>query len=98
MVRRAAKTDTNQTPMVAQLRGAGLHVVDTHALGDGFPDLVVVAYNLRTGRIDALLVEVKTDKGKLTPDERVFHDAFPQGGPLLVARDAADVLAWFGRL
>lgn len=98
MVRRAAKTDTNQPVMFQQIRGAGLHVLDTHALGGGFPDAVVVGYNLRTDRVDALLVEIKTDKGKLTPDERLFHEAFPQGGPLLVARDAADVLAWFGRL
>lgn len=51
-----------------------------------------------TDRVDALLVEIKTERGKLTPDEAEFHAEYPQGGPLLVARDAGDVLAWFGRL
>lgn len=97
-MRRAAKVDANQPAMFAQLRGAGLHVVDTSRLGHGFPDAVVSGYNLRTDRIEALLVEIKTPRGTLTPDEREFHAAYPSGGPLLVAREAADVLAWFGRL
>jgi hypothetical protein len=42
-------------------------------------------------------VEIKTDKGTLTDDERTWHESYPEGGPLIVARNEDDVLHWFGR-
>lgn len=97
-MRRAAKVDANQPALVAQLRAAGYHVAPTHALGRGFPDLIVTGVRLPTGDVAALLVEVKDSRGKLTEDEQEWHAAYPEGGPLIVARCAEDVLAWFGRV
>ena len=90
------KVDTNQPEIVKALRHCGLHVIDLHTLGKGVPDLLVTGYNPVANKVLALLVEVKTDKGKLTPDEMVWHDNFPQDGPLIVAHSADEVLWWFG--
>jgi len=48
--------DANHKAVVTALRGAGMRVFDTAALGDGFPDLVVVRQD---GRV--FLLEVKSD-------------------------------------
>lgn len=92
----AKRTDGNQAQIARELRAVGLAFYDTHEVGQGFPDGVVVGYNQRTGTVDALLVEIKTARGKLTPAERIFHAEYPEDGPLLVARSADDILAWFG--
>lgn len=97
-MRRAAKKDANHSPIANDLRRLGFHIWDTAALGDGGPDLVVTGHNLRTGRTEALLAEIKTAKGKLTPDEVEFHEAYPADGPLLIVRALDDVLRWFGRI
>jgi len=86
------KVDLNHTAMVKALRNSGFHVWDTHECGDGAPDLVVT--QRATGRV--LLVEVKGPKGKLTSAEVYWHTAYPDNGALIVAREADDVLKWFG--
>lgn len=53
---RTVHRDKNHKTIVTALRGAGLRVFDTAALGDGFPDLVVQRPD---GRI--VLVEIKSD-------------------------------------
>lgn len=68
----AAKADANQKPIVAALRGIGAKVVPTHAVGQGFPDLVVT-YGGRT-----LLLEIKDPtqpkhRHELTPAQKEFH-------------------------
>lgn len=69
-MRYAHKVDINQKAIVHALRKAGLSVAITSSIGDGFPDLVV-------GRAGTTyLLEVKQDKGDLTPDERKFVDAW----------------------
>ena len=40
-MRRAAKVDTSQAPIIAMLRANGMSVKDCSAVGQGFPDLVV---------------------------------------------------------
>lgn len=40
-MRRAAKTDTTQAPIVAALRANGMTVKDCSAVGQGFPDLMI---------------------------------------------------------
>jgi len=92
----AKRTDGNQAQIARELRAVGLAFYDTHEVGQGFPDGVVVGYNQRTGTVDALLVEIKTARGKLTDAEIEFHNEFPSDGPLIVARCAEDVLRWFG--
>jgi hypothetical protein len=90
-----AKADNNQPKMVADIRKAGLHVMHTHTIGKGAPDLVVTGYHQGINMVAALLVEIKDDKGKLTADEMIFHAEYPADGPLIIARCADDVLRWF---
>jgi hypothetical protein len=96
-MRVASRIDTNQPRMVRRLRELGFHITLLSQLGKGVPDVLVTAYSNRTERVEALLVEIKTDKGTLTEDERQWHESYPEGGPLLVARSEDDVLHWFGR-
>lgn len=84
--------------MVAALRKSGFHVMHTHMIGNGAPDLVVSGYHRDLGAICALLVEVKNKNGKLTDDEQRWHNNYPAGGPLIVAYSVDDVLLWFGAL
>lgn len=93
-VRRVARVDANQPEIVKALRRAGYHVTHLHTIGGGVPDLLVTGPS-KSGRILALLCEVKADKGKLTEDESEWFAQFPPGGPAIIARSAADVLAWF---
>lgn len=95
----ARKADANQQDVAAALRRLGFHVAFTHTVGRGFPDMVVTGTRLPAGDVVALLVELKNRDGRdrLEPAEASFHAAYPEGGPLIVAHDAADVLAWFGR-
>lgn len=75
-VRRRARTDSNQSEIVAAFRQAGASVAITSALGHGFPDLVV-GFRGRN-----LLVEVKPGDAKdprqhqLSEDEQRFVDGW----------------------
>ena len=71
-MRRAARTDSNQTEIVKAFRTMGCSVHCTHMVGDGFTDLVV-GFRGRNH-----LVEVKDgakapSQRKLTQDEAKFH-------------------------
>lgn len=74
-MRRAARTDSNQTAIVSALRSIGASVAVTSAVGDGFPD-IVVGY-----RGSNYLIEIK-DGGKppsaqaLTDDQIMFHGSW----------------------
>ena len=96
----AKRTDANQSSMVQQLRQCGVKVIHLHTVGKGVPDLLCCAYRRTTGQRELLLVEVKTDKGKLTKDQVTWHQEFTEDGtidvPMLVATGIEDVLAWFG--
>ena len=83
---RAAKVDLNQRAVVKAFRDAGCCVLHLHTVGQGCPDLLVG----RKGTV--WLVEVKGPKGKLTPDQEVFHAAWP----VHVVRSVDDVLALVG--
>ena len=97
-MRRAAKVDVNQPGMVREWRAAGLYVAHTHQLGRGFPDCIVTGYSIPLNAVAAVFVEIKDGNDKLTEKEAEWHADYPDGGPLIVARRAADVLRWFGRL
>ena len=90
--------DVNQREIVRAVRAAGLHVALTHQLGAGFPDAIVTGYSIPLDAVAAVLVEIKAGNDKLTEREQEWHAAYPDGGPLIVARSAEDVLAWFGRV
>ncbi len=83
---RAAKVDLNQPEIVAAFRRLGCCVMHAHTLGKGAPDLLVS----RKGTV--WMVEVKGPKGKLTPDQEVFHAVWP----VHVVRSVDDVLALVG--
>ena len=64
------------------LRRRGCLVVSLHTVGRGFPDLLVL---IPGGGL--ALVEVKSPKGKLTPDQEKF---LADGWPVAVVRDEVD--------
>ncbi len=68
-MRRSAKVDANQHPIVKSLKeifGPSC-VLDLSAVGKGCPDLAIGV------RGKTLLLELKTDKGTLTPSQIRFH-------------------------
>lgn len=72
MRRQAARVDANQAEIVAALRKAGAKVEHMHAMGGGFPDLLVMWRGVLT------LLEVKDGNKppsarKLTPDQVKWH-------------------------
>jgi hypothetical protein len=74
-MRRAARTDVNQTQLVKALRQMGATVAITSSLGKGFPDLTIGYKGLN------ILIEVKDgtkppSHQKLTPDETEFHSTW----------------------
>jgi len=85
MSRRAAKKDSNHNAIAAHLRSIGFSVLDTSAIGRGFPDCLV-------GRAGfACLVEIKNPAGKgikLTADEQRVRDQWT--GPYLVVTSPKD--------
>lgn len=71
-MRRAARVDENQKEIVTALRKIGAKVEPMHAMGRGFPDLLVLWRGVLT------LLEVKDgskppSKRKLTPDQVEWH-------------------------
>jgi Holliday junction resolvase len=79
-MRRAAASDANQKQIVAALRAAGCMVIPCHAVGQGFPDLVVGYQG------DTYLIEVKDPsqpkhRHELTPAQKLFHATWP-GKPI----------------
>lgn len=94
---RAARTDGNQTTIVAALRKAGRTVAVTSKMGDGFPDLVVGS---PYGRV--LLVEIKDEDPAryggpyspsrhvlLTGDQPDFHRRWATAIPIVFTIEEA---------
>ena len=72
---KAAKVDANQPQIVEEFRKRGCQVFHTHQIGKGFPDIAVKCGDR------LVLVEIKDgakppSARKLTPAEKVFHDAW----------------------
>ena len=86
---RAAKVDANHAEIRDGLGALGVYVIDTHRLGDGFPDLV--AWTLEVGW---QLLEVKTARGRLTKAERELQEQCP--GPIWIVRTLEDAAAKMG--
>jgi Holliday junction resolvase len=92
-VRRAARVDDNQAEIVKALRGAGATVTPAHAIGDGFPDLVVGF------RMATYLIEVKDgakppSAQKLTADQMRWHDGWR--GHVAIATSPCEALRIIG--
>jgi len=93
-VRRAAKTDRNQSEIVQALRDVGASVYSLAAVGDGIPDLLIGF------RRSTYLLEVKDGKKKpsareLTPDQVKFHAEW-FGGACVVVNSVPEALAAIG--
>lgn len=82
---RIKKVDKNQSQVVKELRELGFSVELTHIVGKGFPDFIV-----GFGDIFTIPVELKSDKGTLTDDEKIFHERYQ--GYIIVAYNTDDVL------
>ena len=85
-----AKTDANQAAIVQALRDAYCSVLPMHRLGQGAPDLAVG----KNGNV--YFLEVKTDKGKLTPAEQEFMDEWR--GHYAIVRTADEALRAIGAI
>ena len=93
-MRRAAASDANQKDIVAALRDVGATVIPCHAVGKGFPDLVIGF------RGDTYLIEVKDPsqpkhRHELTPTQKLFHAAWP-GKPIAKVFTANEALQAIG--
>lgn len=84
-----AKVDGNQAEIRDGLRAGGAFVIDTHSLGNGFPDLV--AWTPQAGW---QLLEVKMPRGHFTEAECKLHEACP--GPIRVVRTVERALQVMG--
>ncbi len=87
-MRRAARTDANQTEIVEALRAVGATVAITSMIGDGFPD-IVVGY-----RGENYMIEIKDgskppSKQQLTPDEKKFHNIWRGKIDIVISVDEA---------
>jgi len=81
--------DANQSPIkAALLQIPGVSVIDLREVGGGCPDLLV-GYNL-----DNYLIELKTAKGKLRPEQTNHFETW--GGQTAVCRSLDDVLKVIG--
>jgi hypothetical protein len=88
LMRRAARTDAVHAEIVKALRKVGCQVLDLSRVGEGCPDLLV---RRRNG--EPALIEVKTPRGRLTPDQQRFIADWPE---TIVARSVDDALAAVG--
>lgn len=90
------RTDANHADIRDALRGVGAYVVDTSAVGDGYPDLTV------GWRGRWLLVEVKDgkkspSKRRLTIDQQILHaEAMRVGCEVHVVTNETEALALLG--
>ncbi len=85
--------DENHADIQRAYENLYCRVRDTHAVGSGFPDLLV---SIPTARGKILqLVEVKSRVGELSPSQKTFIRDF---GSVTVVRDAAEVFAHVERV
>lgn len=84
-VRRAARIDSNQTEIIERLRAIGCSVLPLHVIGKGCPDLLVGFGGTN------ILIEVKSQRGKLTPDQVDFHSRWR--GAIAIARSVDEAMA-----
>ena len=93
-MRRAAKTDANQTEIVKALRSVGAFVQSLAAVGEGCPDLLVGF------RKQTFMLEIKDGKKppsarELTRDQIIWHTEW-NGGPCVVVNSIGEALAAIG--
>jgi len=85
---RAKRTDSNHKEIVQALRAAGVSVMDTSAVGRGFPDLVI-GWNGQN-----YLAEIKTAKGK--PNDLQVNFFTTWQGQAILIREVTDIFNFLG--
>src|SRR5262245_22758655 len=96
VMRRRARRDANQHPIVQVLLQAGYSVQDLSAVGGGLTDLLVGGIDRETGRPGNWLLEIKTDLGQLNKRQVRWHDAWR--GQKAIVRTGDEALAAVGAL
>ena len=89
-MRRAAKTDANQSAIVQALRAIGASVQSLAAVGDGVPDLLV-GYRGRTFLLECKDGDKVPSARKLTPDQERWHAAW-RGEAVIVVNSVDEAL------
>ena len=92
---RGGRVDANQQKIVRELRAIG-YKVDLVSQLKRLYDLVVTGKVFGTDEIKTVRVEVKQPGEKLSPAEKLYHEAEPYPETLLIAYSTEDVLNWFG--
>lgn len=93
--------DANHNEIAGVYRDLGLSVYDAADVGQGFPDLVIggtwPCKHCQRITPQNILVEIKVPgpRGKLNPDQEVFHALWR--GPITVVRTMDEALRSVGR-
>ena len=95
-MRRAARTDANQTQVIIALRAAGATVQSLSAVGDGVPDLLV-GYKGVTYLLEVKDGDKVPSKRMLTPDQIEWHERW-LGGTLAVVEHPDAALRLIGAI
>lgn len=85
------RQDGNTRELDGALRRLGASFQDTSTVGGGFPDRVV-GYRGRT-----VLVEYKTDTGRIEPSQRDFALGW-RGAPVYIVRTIEDICSMLHRV
>lgn len=90
---RAKRVDANQKPLIRDLRSiyGPYCAFDLSGVGKGIPDQLLAIQG------HTILMEIKTENGKLTPAQVNFHRNW-NGGPLVIAHSIEDVVAELRKL
>ncbi len=93
-MKRAGRTDANQTSVVDILRFLGASVAITSGAGNGFPDLLV-GWQSETYLLELKDGRKKPSARKLTSDEQWFVDHW-RGRPVVVVESEIEALQAIG--
>lgn len=88
------KVDANQGEIVQALREAGASVTDLHEVGKGCPDIVVGWIDRKSLIPHTVLMEIKTENGRMTPEEKDWWATWQ--GHALVIRSPREALIAIG--
>jgi hypothetical protein len=90
LYRRNAKRDANEPAIIAALKRVGAKVYPVS--GEGLPDTTVLFRGV------VYLIEIKTDKGKLTPAQVKFFEENADTKTIGVVRSDIEALKFIGAI
>jgi len=73
----AKKKDSNTDDIMLAILESGWSYLDTHDYGRGFPDCIAYKTFGKTHLPICVLIEIKTETGKLTKAEKIFQERHP---------------------